>query len=135
LLKELRLLHLYEMSGIRLDGNEIDRPMVQTNLDIELFANALFQWAHLHCPELEILAWGLYTKGDDINRIDAWRFDTDDAQTSPQLYFLKRKEATPDHGECIFVVQTTRGRIRDYFPELILPSFDPAFSVLDRLTV
>src|SRR3954471_4045022 len=106
---------------------EYTQPVNRPDLDIGNFATALFQWAHLHSLQLDVLAWGIHGKGIDISKINAWGPDEDVSEPVPQLFFIKRQEYLQYKEDRIFASRTTRGRIRDEFPGLILPTFDPGF--------
>lgn len=134
-LRELRMLHLYEVTWSRVNDLGRLQPRQRPDLDIERLATDLFRWAHTHCPQLEILICGLHTKGFDVSKTHTWESGRDEDEPFPQLFFVKAKEAVQGHGDCILATPTTRSRIRDKFPELVLPTFDPGFDELVRLAI
>lgn len=143
------MLHLYEVTWNRFDdGCRLFKR--RPKLDIERFATALFRWTHTHCPQLEILVCGLYTRGFDVSKVHSWESGRDEDESDedesdedepgedepfPQVFFMKSKEAVQGHGDRILATPTTRSRIRDSFPELVLPTFDPCFDEFVRLAI
>lgn len=122
------MLHFYAEPIFYGTGHELFWYDNHDTLDTETFATSLFRWARTHCPQPEVLAWGIHHDFRNIEGYSTKRIKKNE-DFDHQLFFGRRQEP----GGRIFALRTTRSRIRDEFPELRLPRFDPGWNDLHQI--
>jgi len=67
------MVQLYQKFTESEDGHDRFWPQHQTTADIQTFATSLFQWAHKHCPQFEVFAWGQYEEVKVVEGAPPWK--------------------------------------------------------------
>jgi hypothetical protein len=101
--------------------------------DLLQFATLFFQWARSHCPQLNVLVWGLYGGASEEDwAIEEYKEHNCAVEHVPQFFFVK-KEAWDEYGHhYVFASSVTHSRVVDEFPDLDLLAFDPKSYTLHR---
>ncbi|KAF2833070.1 hypothetical protein CC86DRAFT_4605 [Ophiobolus disseminans] len=133
-LKDLRMLQLYQEHLSPVQGGVI-RPTNEIVSDIQRFASFLFQSAHAQQSRFKVLIWGTHGAAVDIDMLIATALGDGDYELVPQLFFVKRVERRHDGVDRVYATATTRGQLRDEFPDLDMLTYDPGFRELDRQAV
>lgn len=112
-LMKLRMLHLYT------DFEDGDVLGYFTTFDMGNLATYPFPWALTHCPRLKIIAWDTH----------------DDHVKTEQFFFMRRHTSVRENADYAVALRTTRGRVRDEFPALKLPTFNPKWEDLHHVLI
>jgi hypothetical protein len=126
------MLHLYQQYTACDETEKPSWPQHQTLFDIQAFATTLFQWAHAHCPQFEVFAWGMHSKANDSRNPYPWEAAGDASKFVSELFFVKKVYYDDDGKENITASFTARSRLYANFPGLVLPTCDPGFDELAR---
>lgn len=139
-LKNLKMLHLYQD---RLRIIDPDQPRRNVAAETQQLATMLFQWAHVLCPDLEVLVWGRFTETldkdvyslleDQLER-EGSLATNENVERVPQQYYVKQVTRLQGGATHVTAIPFSRRRIQNEFPDLDLLACDTSLGTLDRIS-
>jgi hypothetical protein len=129
-LKDLRIVHFYQ-SYFTFDQERYKCNCTDVVSHLQHFATLFFQQLHLHCPQLQVLVWGLW--GD----LDAPISPGDETQACVpirQHLFVKQTMILPNGEVQISAVSVSRIWLKHEHPDLDILRRDPGLCRTDSYT-